>query len=57
MGKVSKVYKMNDGNNSKKERRKKNNGETEEVKENERTDDRKELEVVILGLMALRGLS
>ena len=57
MGKVRKVYKLNEGKNPNKERRKKNGGETELVKENEQTDDWKEMEVVILGLMALRGQS
>ena len=57
MGKVRKIYKLNDGKNPNKERRKKNGGETEAVKEDEQIDDREELEVVILGLMALRGQS
>ena len=57
MAKVRKAYKLNDGKNSNKERRKKNSGETELVGENEHIDDLKEVEVVILGLMALRGQS
>ena len=51
------VYKLNEGKNSNKERRKKNGAETEVVGVNEQLDDRKELEVVVLGLMALRGQS
>ena len=57
MAKVRKAYKLNDGKNPNKERRKKNGGGTNLVEDNEQIDDRKELEVVILGLMALRGQS
>lgn len=57
VGKVKSIYKLNDEKKTSKERKRKDGKGDELARENEQIVDRTELEVVVLGLMALRGQS
>ena len=57
MGKVRKIYKLNDEKDANRGWKKRNIQEAGLVSESEHIDDRKELEAIVLGLMALRGQS
>lgn len=57
LGKVKDIYKLNDDKKANKERRT-NSGRGDDLSsESEQIVDKEELEVVVLGLMALRGQS
>ena len=57
MGRVKKIYKMDD-KMSGKEGRKKHSSQIKEAPSTEQQmDDRKEIEMIVLGQMALRGLT
>ena len=57
MDKVKKIYKIDDKVTANKGRKKKGAQETVVPSGIGKIDDRKELEVIVLGLMALRGQS
>lgn len=55
LGKVRKIYKLNESTKAARQPKKRGAHEAQAVSEKYQVDDRKEMEVVILGMMALRG--
>lgn len=55
LGKVRKIYKLNESTKAARQPKKRVAHETLAVSEKDQIDDRKEMEVVVLGMMALRG--